>query len=171
MKQGRYCALVLGCALLLTGCESWRRLPSPDAPKEVTAASIWQQEEEQPDGQQEQDAGGLAVEQSTATDMLSASITARGEEEPAWSSSDEMLSNKLYSLLTHKNEKFMENFDDREYDYLAQLTDAQGEEYQFYLWVNFERENEVIVEDEQGSQWDLSVEDSNQLRAMIVGLG
>ena len=65
----------------------------------------------------------------------------------------------------------MENFDDREYDYLAQLTDAQGEEYQFYLWVNFERENEVIVEDEQGSQWDLSVEDSNQLRAMIVGLG
>lgn len=126
MKQGRYCALVLGCALLLTGCESWRRLPSPDAPKEVTAASIWQQEEEQPDGQQEQDTGGLAVEQSTATDMLSASITARGEEEPAWSSSDEMLSNKLYSLLTHKNEKFMENFDDREYDYLAQLTDAQG---------------------------------------------
>lgn len=103
--------------------------------------------------------------------MLSASITARGEEEPAWSSSDEMLSNKLYSLLTHKNEKFMENFDDREYDYLAQLTDAQGEEHQFYLWVNFERENEVIVEDEQGSQWDLSVEDSNQLRAMIVGLG
>ena len=78
MKQGRYCALALGCALLLTGCESWRRLPSPDAPKEVTAASIWQQEEEQPDGQQEQDAGGLAVEQSTATDMLSASITARG---------------------------------------------------------------------------------------------
>lgn len=76
MKQGRYCALALGCALLLTGCESWRRLPSPDAPKEVTAASIWQQEEEQPDGQQEQDAGGLAVEQSTATDMLSASITA-----------------------------------------------------------------------------------------------
>ena len=144
---------------------------APDAPKEVTAASIWQQEEEQPDGQQEQDAGGLAVEQSTATDMLSASITARGEEEPAWSSSDEMLSNKLYSLLTHKNEKFMENFDDREYDYLAQLTDAQGEEHQFYLWVNFERENEVIVEDEQGSQWDLSVEDSNQLRAMIVGLG
>ena len=103
--------------------------------------------------------------------MLSASITARGEEEPAWSSSDEMLSNKLYSLLTHKNEKFMENFDDREYDYLAQLTDAQEKEHQFYLWVNFERENEVIVEDEQGSQWDLSVEDSNQLRAMIVGLG
>ena len=34
-----------------------------------------------------------------------------------------------------------------------------------------DRENEVIVEDEQGSQWDLSVEDSNQLRAMIVGLG
>ena len=51
MKQGRYCALALGCALLLTGCESWRRLPSPDAPKEVTAVSIWQQEEEQPDGQ------------------------------------------------------------------------------------------------------------------------
>ena len=50
MKQGRYCALALGCALLLTGCESWRRLPSPDAPKEVTAASIWQLEEEQPAG-------------------------------------------------------------------------------------------------------------------------
>lgn len=47
----------------------------------------------------------------------------------------------------------------------------RGRSHQFYLWVNFERENEVIVEDEQGSQWDLSVEDSNQLRAMIVGLG
>lgn len=70
----------------------------------------------------------LQWSRARATDMLSASITARGEEEPAWSSSDEMLSNKLYSLLTHKNEKFMENFDDREYDYLAQLTDAQGEE-------------------------------------------
>ena len=37
--------------------------------------------------------------------------------------------------------------------------------------VNFQRQNEVIVEDEQKQQWNLSIEDSNHLRAMLTGLG
>lgn len=165
MKRALLSALLL--AVLLAGCNSWRRAPSANTAKEVPAAGIWQQEEpveeEQPDG--------IAVEQSDAVDMHSVSITARGQDEAAWSSSDEMLANKVYSLLTHKNEQFMQPFDGREYDYAADFTNEQQEDSVFYLWINFEKENEIIVEDSAGSQWNLSVEDSNQLRAMIQGLG
>ena len=81
-----------------------------------------------------------------------------------------MLSQKLYDLLNHQNEAFSEKFDEREYDYLATITSSQGEEQKLYLWINFQRENEIIVEDENGTQWNISVEDSNQVRSMASSL-
>ena len=50
------------------------------------------------------------------------------------------------------------------------ITDSDGNILAFGLWVNFQRQNEVIVEDEQKQQWNLSIEDSNHLRAMLTGL-
>ena len=81
-----------------------------------------------------------------------------------------MLSQKAYDLITHQNERFDENFDERVCDFRAEFTDSDGNILAFGLWVNFQRQNEVIVEDEQKQQWNLSIEDSNHLRAMLTGL-
>ena len=166
MKEKRIlcciCAAFLS-TLLFCGCESWKRTPSPDAPKEVPVSAPADAVEEEEDFEQEN------VDENSFL-AQSASIVSRTDESVRWETQDEMLSQKLYDLLNHQNEAFSEKFDEREYDYLATITSSQGEEQKLYLWINFQRENEIIVEDENGTQWNISVEDSNQVRSMASSL-
>ena len=167
MKEKRIlCCICAAClsTLLFCGCESWKRTPSPDAPKEVpvSAPADAVEEEEEYIEQENVDENSFLAQ--------SASIVSRTDESVRWETQDEMLSQKLYDLLNHQNEAFSEKFDEREYDYLATITSSQGEEQKLYLWINFQRENEIIVEDENGTQWNISVEDSNQVRSMASSL-
>lgn len=146
------------CVMLLSGCESWRRPISPQ-PTEIEANTWMDISSEDEEGPLEED--NAKIEMSTAL------VTAREDKSVVLETDDEILSQKLYDLLLHQNELFSEKFDEREYDFLAEITDEQEGNYRFYLWVNFERENEIIVEDEEGTQWNLSIEDSNHLRTML----
>ena len=60
-----------------------------------------------------------------------------------------MLSQKAYDLITHQNERFDENFDERVCDFRAEFTDSDGNTLlpPGNWWVNFQRQNEVIVEE------------------------
>lgn len=175
-------AAALALCLSLTGCESWRRA-APDSPKELPVYSEQMTEpstepsteasDEQP--VERENAQALTVGQNSQTKesvwVTAVSITRTSDSAQAFASADEMLSQKAYDLITHQNERFDENFDERVCDFRAEFTDSDGNTLAFGLWVNFQRQNEVIVEDEQKQQWNLSIEDSNHLRAMLTGLG
>lgn len=171
-------AAALALCLSLTGCESWRRA-APDSPKELPVYSEQMTEpsteasDEQP--VERENAQALTVGQNSQTKesvwVTTVTITRTGDSAQAFASADEMLSQKAYDLITHQNERFDENFDERVCDFRAEFTDSDGNTHAFGLWVNFQRQNEVIVEDEQKQQWNLSIEDSNHLRAMLTGLG
>lgn len=179
---------VLLCCLLLTGCSAWRRSPSDDLPKEVPTSAPLRQEADVQTGEDAQpgensvqtvisrqsQAGEEAQEDADAqsiTEFVSASVTSSADESLSWKTGDEMLSRQLYDLLMHRQEIFTEKFDERIYDYLAVITDSEGTEYTLCLWINYARQNEIIVEDEQGGQWNISVEDSNQVRIILDCLG
>ena len=177
MKEKRIlCCICAAClsTLLFCGCESWKRTPSPDAPKEVQVSAPADAVEEEEDFEAPNEESEEDIEQENVDEnsflAQSASIVSRTDESVRWETQDEMLSQKLYDLLNHQNEAFSEKFDEREYDYLATITSSQGEEQKLYLWINFQRENEIIVEDENGTQWNISVEDSNQVRSMASSL-
>lgn len=171
-------AAALALCLSLTGCESWRRA-APDSPKELPVYSEQMTKpstgasDEQP--VERENAQALTVGQNSLTQesvwVTAVSITRTSDSAQAFVSADEMLSQKAYDLITHQNERFDENFDERVCDFRAEFTDSDGNTLAFGLWVNFQRQNEVIVEDEQKQQWNLSIEDSNHLRAMLTGLG
>lgn len=177
--QTKKLAAVLMALLLLGGCSSWRRDPSTNHPKEIpTSASVPDEQTGTEDTQQtveEVTAGEEANEaqvhtEDEAVEYVSAEVTSSADETVSWSSTDEILSRRLYDLLMNKNELFTEKFDERVYDYLAVITDSEGNRHELYLWINFQRENEIIVEDIQGEQWNLSVEDSNQVRSIVSSL-
>lgn len=181
VKQTGKCfgiAAALALCLSLTGCESWRRA-APDSPKELPVYSEQPSEEQLTDPSTEQpvereNAQALTVGQDSQTAekvwVTAVNITRTADSAQAFASADEMLSQKAYDLITHQNERFDENFDERVCDFRAEFTDSDGNTPAFGLWVNFQRQNEVIVEDEQKQQWNLSIEDSNHLRAMLTGL-
>lgn len=170
-------AAALALCLSLTGCESWRRA-APDSPKELPVYSeqVTEPSTEASDEQlvERENAQALTVGQNSRTQesvwVTAVSITRTSDSGQAFASADEMLSQKAYDLITHQNERFDENFDERVCDFRAEFTDSDGNILAFGLWVNFQRQNEVIVEDEQKQQWNLSIEDSNHLRAMLTGL-
>lgn len=154
-KAKKSVLLALICVLSLSGCESWRR-PASEQDMAVSAPIDSQSQEEE-------------LPEVDFTEMENAVVTKHSDESVFWSTEDEILSRKLYDLLTYQNELFSEKFDEREYDFLAVITDEHGSEYRFLLWINFERENEIIVEDEQGTQWNLSIENSNHVRSLLSG--
>ncbi len=158
-------ALMLTLCLILGGCDSWRRSAfSEEVPvsggeiQEPLLDEDWEEEEEE-------------LEQEPSVTMIGAEIIDYGDGSLFWKTEDEALSGKLYALLMHQNELFTEKFDEREYDYQAILIDEEGTETNFFLWINFQRENEIIVEDDAGNQWNLSVEDSNHLRSLVSSFG
>ncbi len=154
-KAKKSVLLALICVLSFSGCESWRR-PAAEQDVPVSAPVDSQSQEEE-------------LPEVDFTEMESAVVTKHSDESVFWSTEDEVLSRKLYDLLTCQNELFSEKFDEREYDFLAVITDEEGTVYRFSLWINFERENEIIVEDEQGTQWNLSIENSNHVRSLLSG--
>lgn len=170
-------AAALALCMGLTGCESWRRA-APDSPKELPVYSEQVTEPStEPSTEQpveRENAQSLTVGQNSQPQesvwVTAVSITRTSDSAQAFASADEMLSQKAYDLITHQNERFDENFDERVCDFRAEFTDNDGNTLAFGLWVNFQRQNEVIVEDEQQQQWNLSIEDSNHLRAMLTGL-
>lgn len=183
-QTGKYfgIAAALALCLSLTGCESWRRA-APDSPKELPVYSEQPSEEQLTDPStdpsdeqpvERENAQALTVGQDSQTAekvwVTAVNITRTADSAQAFASADEMLSQKAYDLITHQNERFDENFDERVCDFRAEFTDSDGNTLTFGLWVNFQRQNEVIVEDEQKQQWNLSVEDSNHLRSMLTGL-
>lgn len=165
-------ALMLTLCLMLGGCDSWRRSASPEEipvsggeVQELPAEEDWEEAWEEALEAETLEEGEAGIE------MIRAEVIDYGDGSLFWSSEDEVLSGKLYSLLMHQNELFSEKFDEREYDYQAILTDEEGTETNLFLWINFQRENEVIVEDDAGNQWNLSVEDSNHLRSLVSSFG
>ncbi len=163
-------ALMLALCLMLGGCDSWRRSASADAIS-VNGSEVRELPDESPEEEVEEEPAEELEEQESSKEMVCAEIINYGDGSLFWNTEDEILSGKLYSLLTHQNELFTENFDGREYDYQAILTDEEGTETNFFLWINFQRENEIIVEDDAGNQWNLSIEDSNHLRALVSSFG
>lgn len=167
---GKTMVLMSLCVVLLSGCDSWKReAANVSAFGENTFQEDFSQSDPLPDEDDNEDFSDLDEEIADEGDaeLISATVTSRSDESIFLSTADEMLARKLYDLITYQNERFSEKFDEREYDYLAVFTDTQEQEEQFYLWINFQRENEIIVENEQGIQWNLSIEDSDHLRAML----
>lgn len=167
---GKTMVLMSLCVVLLSGCDSWKReAANVSAFGENTFQEDVSQSDPLPDEDDNEDFSDLDEEIADEGDaeLISATVTSRSDESIFLSTADEMLARKLYDLITYQNERFSEKFDEREYDYLAVFTDTQEQEEQFYLWINFQRENEIIVENEQGIQWNLSIEDSDHLRAML----
>jgi len=113
-------AAALALCLSLTGCESWRRA-APDSPKELPVYSEQMTEpsteasDEQP--VERENAQALTVGQNSQTKesgwVTAVSITRTSDSAQAFVSADEMLSQKAYDLITHQNERFDENFDER----------------------------------------------------------
>lgn len=167
---GKTMVLMSLCVVLLSGCDSWKReAANVSAFGENAFQEDVSQSDPLPDEDDNEDFSDLDEEIADEGDaeLISATVTSRSDESIFLSTADEMLARKLYDLITYQNELFSEKFDEREYDYLAVFTDTQEQEEQFYLWINFQRENEIIVENEQGIQWNLSIEDSDHLRAML----
>lgn len=168
---GKTMVLMSLCVVLLSGCDSWKR---EAANVSTFGENTFQEDVSQSDPlpDEEDDSEEFSDEDEQTADegdaeLVSAAVTSRSDGSVLLSTADEMLARKLYDLINYQNELFSEKFDEREYDYLAVFTDTQEEEEQFYLWINFQRENEIIVENEQGIQWNLSIEDSDHLRAML----
>ena len=175
-------AAALALCLSLTGCESWREGSSPDSPKELPVYSEQMTEpstepsteasDEQP--VERENAQALTVGQNSQTKesvwVTAVSITRTSDSAQAFASADEMLSQKAYDLITHQTSGSMKILTSGCATF-AQNYRQRRQHPRLGLWVNFQRQNEVIVEDEQKQQWNLSIEDSNHLRAMLTGLG
>ena len=109
MKEKRIlCCICAAClsTLLFCGCESWKRTPSPDAPKEVPVSAPADAVEEEEDFEIPNEESEEDIEQENVDEnsflAQSASIVSRTDESVRWETQDEMLSQKLYDLLRTK---------------------------------------------------------------------
>lgn len=171
--------LFLAGMLFFTGCA--HRESGREIPKEVAASAPYQQPQEesgeealaepgQKDSGEGEGSSGLTVKKKQ-NGTQTAKITVESPSTGAsWSTSDEVLAQNLYDLLHIVNERFPSPLDLRAYDFVMTVTDSDGQTEEYKLWINYVRENEVIVEDEKGSQWNLSITDSNAVRRILSSL-
>ena len=98
--------------------------------------------------------------------VVSAEVQATASDR-SWSTEDPMLAQNVYDLILAVNEVFEEPIEVRDRDYDLTFTTSEGETLEYDLWINFVRENEILVEDDQGNGWNLSLTDSDALRGIL----
>ncbi len=163
-------AMMLGGALC--GCESRSasgalpRQPQEALPDEEAVPASTEGEEAAPNPELEpMSPEELSVLQREHT-VVSAEVQATASDR-SWSTEDPMLAQNVYDLILAVNEVFEEPIEVRDRDYDLTFTTSEGETLEYDLWINFVRENEILVEDDQGNGWNLSLTDSDALRGIL----
>ncbi len=105
---------------------------------------------------------------ASVREVESVVITSTANGEVVYESTDDVLSQGFYDALQIINEEY-ETLDIRPIDYEVDFTTALGITKHYGLWINFTKDNNVIVQCD-GDLWDLPIGESNWLRAKIGGL-
>ena len=105
---------------------------------------------------------------ASVREVESVVITSTENGEVVYESTDDVLSQGFYDTLQIINEEY-ETLDIRPIDYEVDFTTALGIKKHYGLWINFTKDNNVIVQCD-GDLWDLPIGESNWLRAKIGGL-
>lgn len=101
-------------------------------------------------------------------DMTDVTVTSTADGSVAFSSEDEVVAQSFYDAIQIKNEEYDE-LDIRPCDYELQFTNKMGQSHIYGFWINFQKENAVIIKDGE-ALWDLPIFESNWFRAMLGGL-
>lgn len=159
---------------MLTGC-SKRPVKDLEIPKEIPVFNEEEgtnSEKEQTDIVEDVDtASGIESKSNPQTVTKSKISLQSTTDERSWSTTDDILAKQVDDLLNLQNEIFtagLEGLRDRDYD--VTVTDSDGTKQVYQLWINFVKENEIIVKDESGKLWNISVEDSNKFRSILSSL-
>ena len=105
---------------------------------------------------------------ASVREVESVVITSTANGEVVYESTDDVLSQGFYDALQILNEEY-ETLEIRPIDYEVDFTTALGITKHYGLWINFTKDNNVIVQYD-GDLWDLPIGESNWLRAKIGGL-
>lgn len=168
--------IILLALAVLGGCS--RPAPELEVPKSVPANTqkdnTYQDtetkpEEDQTDANKGEGSSGIQSKPSTEPIKTKAQVEATANER-SWSTTDDVLARQVYDLIHAQNEIFTSPLDIRAHDYVATITEEDNSKHAYKMWINFIKENEIIIEDEEGKQWNLSVWDSNLLRSILRSL-
>lgn len=163
--------ILLAAAMLavLSGCSDWERQPpifqeeQQKTEQEAQGQPVFLPQAEK-EGQEEP-----APEEQPAVLAEALSVVSTTNSENTWKTQDEVLAQSVYDAFQIKHEEY-ETLDIRPYDFDVVFTDADGNEITYGMWINFERDNNVIVRDSEGKLWDIPVYDSNRLRIILEAL-
>ena len=100
---------------------------------------------------------------------MAVTVVSTANKENTWQTQDDVLAQSVYDALQIKNEEY-ETLDIRPYDFDITFTTADEEKISWGIWINFKKDNNVIVQDSAGSLWDIPVCDSNRLRIVLTDL-
>ncbi|MBQ8598788.1 MAG: hypothetical protein IJ411_01545 [Oscillospiraceae bacterium] len=101
-------------------------------------------------------------------EVESVTVTSTESGEVLYESTDDVLSQGFYDAMQIINEEF-ETLDIRPIDYEVEFTTRLGINKSYGIWVNFTKDNNVIVQSEDGL-WDIPIAESNWIRARLIGL-
>lgn len=169
--------IILLALAVLGGCS--RPAPELEVPKSVPANTqkdnTYQDVETEPEEDQTDantggdSSSGIQSKPSTEPIKTKAQVESTANER-SWSTTDDVLARQVYDLIHAQNEIFTSPLDIRAHDYVATITEEDNSKRAYKMWINFIKENEIIIEDEEGKQWNLSVWDSNLLRSILRSL-
>lgn len=151
-------AAVLLCTAALSGCGNWERqqpiFQEETPPSQDTQPVFLPQEEK---------------EEEELPCVVAVTVASTANKENTWQTQDDVLAQSVYDALQIKNEEY-ETLDIRPYDFDITFTTADEEKISWGIWINFKKDNNIIVQDSSGSLWDIPVCDSNRLRIVLTDL-
>ena len=105
---------------------------------------------------------------SVMREVCKITVNSTNSGELVYESEDIALSQSFYDALQIVNEEY-ESLDIRPYDFEVVFDTALGKQKSYGIWVNFEKNNNVIVQHD-GKFWDIPISDSNFIRTRLAGL-
>lgn len=101
-------------------------------------------------------------------EVESVTVTSTKSGEVLYESTDDVLSQGFYDAMQIINEEF-ETLDIRPIDYEVEFTTMLGINKSYGIWVNFTKDNNVIVQSGD-ALWDIPIVESNWIRTRLTGL-
>ncbi len=151
-------AAVLLCTAALSSCGDWERqqpIFQEETPLSQDTQPVFLPQEEK--------------EEEELPCVVAVTVVSTANKENTWQTQDDVLAQIVYDALQIKNEEY-ETLDIRPYDFDITFTTADEEKISWGIWINFKKDNNVIVQDSAGSLWDIPVCDSNRLRIVLTDL-
>lgn len=160
-------AAVLLCTAALSSCGDWERqqpIFQEETPLSQDTQPVFLPQEEKEGGEEE-----LQESLKELPCVVAVTVVSTANKENTWQTQDDVLAQSVYDALQIKNEEY-ETLDIRPYDFDITFTTADEEKISWGIWINFKKDNNVIVQDSAGSLWDIPVCDSNRLRIVLTDL-